>query len=100
MQRQLGELVPVAEALADLGGPVQALAKISPQARHHFTQADQVDQLITAREAGPDRGFMARHDGAVLLAPHQPRQPSSVQARQRTLHALHNRRWGQQAPLR
>ena len=45
MQRQRNSLVPVAEALADLGGPVQALREASPQARHHFTQADQVNQL-------------------------------------------------------
>ena len=27
---------------------------------HHFTQADQVDQLVGASEADPDLGFMAR----------------------------------------
>ena len=43
-----------------LDGPVKALAKSSPQARHHFTQADQVNQLVTASEADPDLGFMAR----------------------------------------
>ena len=32
----------------------------SPQARHHFTQADQVNQLVSASEADPDLGFMAR----------------------------------------
>ena len=30
------------------------------QARHHFTQLDQVTQLVAAREADPDLGFMAR----------------------------------------
>ena len=60
MQRQRGELVPIGEALGGLPGPVKALCAASPQARHHFTQADQVDQLITASEADPDLGFMAR----------------------------------------
>ena len=60
MQRQRGELVPIAEALADLPGPVQAIRDDSPQARHHFTVADQVEQLVTASEADPERGFMAR----------------------------------------
>ena len=60
MQRKCGELVPVAEALADLGGPVKAIRKASPQARHHFTRADQVNQLVTASEADPDLGFIAR----------------------------------------
>ena len=30
------------------------------QARHHFTQADQVNQLVSASEAVPELGFMAR----------------------------------------
>ena len=60
MQRQRGELVPVAIALADLPGPVQAPHDATPQARHHFTLADQVNQLVSASEADPDRGFMAR----------------------------------------
>ena len=60
MQRQRGELVPVAEALADLDGPVKAIRKAAPPARHHFTQADQVNQLVSASEADPDLGFMAR----------------------------------------
>ena len=38
----------------------KALREASPQARHHFTQADQVDQLVSASEADPDLGFMAR----------------------------------------
>ena len=32
----------------------------TPQARWHFTRFDQVDQLVEAREADPDTGFMAR----------------------------------------
>ena len=39
---------------------MEALRESSPQARHHFTQADQVNQLVAASEADPDRGFMAR----------------------------------------
>ena len=60
MQRQRGELVPIGDALADLGGPVKAIRDASPQARHHFTLADQVDQLVRASETTPDLGFMAR----------------------------------------
>ena len=40
MQRQRGELVPVAEVLADLGGPIQALRETPPPARRGFTVAD------------------------------------------------------------
>ena len=59
MQRQRGELVPIAKALADLPGPVQALHP-TPQARRGFTLADQVNRLVWASEADPDLGFMAR----------------------------------------
>ena len=42
------------------GVPVKTLKGISPQARHHFTRFDQVDQLVEASQADPDLGFMAR----------------------------------------
>ena len=83
MQRQRNGLVPIGDALADLGGPVKAIRDASPQARHHFTQADQVDQLVSASEADPDRGFMAQNDGALFVAPQQPRQPERVCPAQR-----------------
>ena len=60
MQRKRDGLVPVAEVLSDLNGPVAAIRDTSPQARHHFTQADQVNQLVGASEADPDLGFMGR----------------------------------------
>ena len=41
-------------------GPVQAIREASPQAHYHFTQADQVNQLVSASEADPDLGFMGR----------------------------------------
>ena len=50
----------IGESFGGLDGPVKALRDASPQARHHFTQADQVNQLVRASEADPDRGFMAR----------------------------------------
>ena len=53
-------LIPIGEAFGGLSDPVKALTKTSPQALHHFTQADQVNQLVTAREEDPDLGFMAR----------------------------------------
>ena len=60
MQRQRGELVPIGDALAGMGGPVQALRETPPPARRGFTLADQVNQLVSASEADPDLGFMAR----------------------------------------
>ena len=60
MQRKQDSLVPIGEVIADLTGPVKALPEVSPQARHSFTVADQVDQLVGASEADADLGFMAR----------------------------------------
>ena len=59
MQRQRGELVPIAEALADLPGPVKAHRRDRPPQRG-FTLADQINRLVGASEADPDRGFLAR----------------------------------------
>ena len=72
-QRKRGSLVPIGEALADLPGPVQAIRKTPPLARHHFTQADQVNLLVGASEADPDLGFMARLLALCSRATHQPR---------------------------
>ena len=60
MQRKRGELVPIGDALSGMGGPVKAIRDASPQALHHFTRFDQVNQLVGASEADPDLGFMAR----------------------------------------
>ena len=61
MQRQRGELVPIGEVVSGLDDVlVPALREATPQARHHFTRFNQVDQLVSASEADPDLGFMAR----------------------------------------
>ena len=61
MQRQHGGLVPIGDAVSGLDDvPVAAIRAASPQALHHFTQADQVNQLVSASEADADLGFMAR----------------------------------------
>ena len=41
-------------------GKAMPKAALTPQARHHFTRFDQVDQLVGASEADADLGFMAR----------------------------------------
>ena len=60
MHRKRDGLVPIEEAISDLDGPVKKLRDATPQAVHHFTRFDQVNQLIEASEADPDMGFMAR----------------------------------------
>ena len=53
--------VPAGEVLADLpGGPAPVIRDASLQARRHFTLADQVNQLVAAREADADTGFLSR----------------------------------------
>ena len=59
MQSKPG-LLPAAEVLSGLDGPVKAIREATPQAVHHFTQADQVNLLVGASEADPNLGFMAR----------------------------------------
>ena len=39
---------------------MKAHREAPPQSLYHFTQADQVNQLVSASEADPDLGFMAR----------------------------------------
>ena len=60
MERKRTSLVPIGEAFGGLGGTMKKALQPSPQARYHFTQADQVNQLVEASEADPDLGFMAR----------------------------------------
>ena len=60
MKRQRGGLVPIDDALSSMGGPVKAIREATPQALRHFTRFDQVNQLVSASEADPDPGFMAR----------------------------------------
>ena len=56
MQRKRGDLVPIGEVIGGVDGPVQAIRDTSPQALHHFTQADQVNQLVAAL-TGNERSF-------------------------------------------
>ena len=58
MQSKRDGLVPIADIFTDWDGPVKPDAK--PQTVRPFTQADQVNALVSAREADADRGFMAR----------------------------------------
>ena len=60
MERQRDSLVPIGEAISGPGDPVEAIHSASPKASHHFTQADQANQLVGASEASQDLGFMAR----------------------------------------
>ena len=60
LQKRAG-FVSVGDLALDLpGGLVSARRERAPQALHHFTQLDQVTQLVGASEADADLGFMAR----------------------------------------
>ena len=56
MQGKQNSPVPVAKVIADLPGLGLAIGP----SQHSFTVADQVNQLVSASEADPDLGFMAR----------------------------------------
>ena len=60
MRRKRSEPVPIGEIFSELDGPVKKSLQPTPQSRHHFTQADQVNQLVWASEADTDLGFMAQ----------------------------------------
>ena len=60
MRSKQGRLLPIDEAIGDLPPPVKEVRPASPGAKRGFTQADQVNQLVSASEADPDLGFMAR----------------------------------------
>ena len=61
MQRKRDGLVPIGEVVSGLDDAlVPAIRETQPPARRGFTVADQVNQLVSASEADPDRGFMGR----------------------------------------
>ena len=61
MQRKRDGLVSIGEnSSGPDGGPLEKNLHPSPQGAHYFTQADQVNQLVSASEADPALGFMAR----------------------------------------
>ena len=72
MERKRDSLLPAAELLSGLGGPVKAIREASPQALHHFTRFDQVNQLVSASEADAGSRLHGAAVGAVFPAPHQP----------------------------
>ena len=80
MQRQRGELVPIGEFVSGLDD-VPAIRDDSPQARHSFTVADQVNQLVGASEADPELGFMARTMALCSLPRTNPETSTSTSGR-------------------
>ena len=63
----------------------------SPQARHHFTRADQVNQLVGASETDPDLGFQARMMALCSLPSSNPGNRLQYKRTNGTLRALHDR---------
>ena len=61
MERKRDGFVPIGDVGAGVELPDgRALTPSAPQARHHFTRLDQIDQLVEASEADAELGFMAR----------------------------------------
>ena len=60
-QQKRSGFVSISDLAIDLPGvQIPARRDRAPQSLHHFTQFDQVTQLVSAREANPELGFMAR----------------------------------------
>ena len=90
MARKREGFVPIGDLVIDLPGvPVPARRAAAPKARHHFTQLDQVMQLVGASEADADVGFMARLLALCSPAAPQPRQPERVRPAQRPVRLSH-----------
>ena len=51
MERKRDGLVPIAEALADLDGPVKAIRDATPQAVHHYGVTPPLVKNCTLRSA-------------------------------------------------
>ena len=65
-QQTRGGFVHVGDLALDLPGvSVPARRERAPQARHHFTQLDQVTQLVGASESDADLGFIGAATRAV-----------------------------------
>ena len=60
-QQKRGGFVPIGELVGAVDLPDgRALTPAAPQAQHHFTRLDQIDQLVGASETDADLGFIAR----------------------------------------
>ena len=73
MQRQRGELVPIGDALADLGGPVQALRETPPPGATGLHPCRSGASACLGQRSGTRGRFHGANDGVVLIAAHQPR---------------------------
>ena len=72
MERKQDGLVLTGKGLPSLDGPVKAIRNALPRTRDHFTPADQIHQLISSREADPERGFVARTAALCALPRRNP----------------------------
>ena len=69
MARKREGFVPIGDLVIDLPGvPVPARRAAAPQARHHFTQLDQVMQLRRRERGGRRHGFHGAAARAVQSA--------------------------------
>ena len=75
MPRKRDGVVPIGDMVAGVELPDgRTMTPSAPQALHHFTSLDQIDQLVGAREADADLGFMARLLALCSLPRTNPKQ--------------------------
>ena len=84
MERKRDGLLPIGEDFTGQGGPVTAL-QTSPQPQHHFTQADQVDQLVVRTGLVATRASLrdALHSSELLLSHRRPQRNPSYHLKRR-----------------
>ena len=100
MQRQQGGLVPIGGSLGRSTRPGPGAPRNPTTGAAGLHRCRSGKPIGRGQRSGPGDGLHGADDGALFVAPHQPRPPERVQARQRPLHALHDRYRRQQAPLR
>ena len=96
MSRKQNSLVPIGDALSGMGGPVKAIreAPRTGTAVHHFTLADQVNQLGQRQRSGPrSRGFMARMMALCSLPRTNPGNRKEYVRRNGPVHLGHECWW-------
>ena len=71
MQRQRGELVPIGDALAGMGGPVQALRETPTTGAAGLHPRRSGTPVGRGQRSGPGARLHGANDGALLVAPQQ-----------------------------
>ena len=79
MHRKRDGWFSIGDIFNGLSGSTKKSSSPRPRRGHHFTQADQVNQLVSASEADADLGFMVRLMALCSLPRTNPGKQHQVQ---------------------